>query len=176
MIKNIQQMFVVMQCHMLCNMCSCGYQLINSHPARCGYIFLNWKYMPTVVRNVGAAILNTQLILDRHLTNIDASAGLSPRLGLLRAQARPEPTSSAHFKRPLQALIQVGPGLGLNGLGPVGSGLGAQPSTSLNTSILPSSHSVAEYNSLNSNVTQTKKKKKKPCFRFRPFCTETNRQ
>ena len=45
--------------------------------------------MPTAVRNVGVAILNTYL-------NIDASPGLSPRLGLPRSQARPEPTSSPH--------------------------------------------------------------------------------
>jgi hypothetical protein len=45
--------------------------------------------------------------------------GLSPGLGL-----KPGPS-------PLQTLIQVRPGLGLNRLGLVGSGLEAQPSTSL---------------------------------------------
>ena len=42
-----------------------------------------------------------------------------------------------------------------------------------NTSILPSSSSVAEYNSSSSNVTQTKKKSKSIFFCFRPICTET---
>ena len=51
------------------------------------------RYMPVAVRNVEAAILNNQLILNRYLTNVDASPGLSPRFRLLRSQARPEPTS-----------------------------------------------------------------------------------
>jgi len=46
----------------------------------------------------------------------------------------------------------------------------------VNTSVLPSSRSVAEYNSSSSNVTRTKNYYYYPCFRFRPFCTETDRQ
>ena len=83
--------------------------VINLHPAvvvlwfsqRVLYIFLNWNYMPTAVRNVGVAIPNTYL-------NIDASLGLSPRLGLPRSQARPEPISSPCQGRALAGLERAG--------------------------------------------------------------------
>ena len=42
----------------------------------------------------------------------------------------------------------------------------------VNTSVSPSSCNVAEYNS---NVTANQKKKR-PCFHFKPFCTEIDRQ
>ena len=66
--------------------------------------------MPTAVRNVGATIPNTHPILDSNLTNIDASPGLSPRLGLPRFQARPNPTSSPHPGRAWLRLERAGLG------------------------------------------------------------------
>ena len=72
------------------------------------YIFLNCKYMPTAVRSVGATVPNTHLILDWNLTNIDASLGLSPRVRLLRSQARPKPISSPHAGQAGLGLEQAG--------------------------------------------------------------------
>ena len=70
----------------------------------------------------------------------------------VKAQAWAPGSGFWNFKpglSPLQALVQVGPGLGLNGLSSVDSGLEAQPSTSLHSMHLSGLNGLIQHWSFN---------------------------